>query len=85
MDDLYDEIKRRAFNLFDDQNLLAQPVCVRARVLTPEQAIGNPEAELSQGFVQMHVVIALCIGTLIGSQLGATLNARFPSPLLKLS
>lgn len=43
MDDLYDEIRRRAFNLFDDQNLLAQPVRVRARVLTTEEAIGNPE------------------------------------------
>lgn len=38
----------------------------------------------SQGFVSVEVVIPICIGTLIGSNIGATLNRRFPSALLKL-
>jgi uncharacterized membrane protein YfcA len=39
--------------------------------------------KLFQGFVQVEVLLPLCAGTLIGSQLGASLNGRFSSPLLK--
>jgi len=47
-------------------------------------SLASSAFKLSQGFVQIHILIPLCIGTLIGSQFGATLNARFPSPRLKL-
>ncbi|MBU2498669.1 MAG: sulfite exporter TauE/SafE family protein, partial [Proteobacteria bacterium] len=39
--------------------------------------------KLSQGFVQIGILIPLCIGALIGSQFGATLSGRFSSSLLK--
>jgi len=39
--------------------------------------------KLFQGFVQIEVLLPLCVGTLFGSQLGASLNGRFSSPLLK--
>ena len=39
--------------------------------------------KLFQGFVQIGILIPLCIGTLIGSQFGATSNRRFSSPFLK--
>lgn len=45
MIDVYDEIKEKMFTLCKDENLLAQPVRVRTRVLTAEEAIGNPEAD----------------------------------------
>lgn len=45
MTDVYEEIKQKLFRLCKYQNLLAQPVSVRARVLTTEEAIGNPEAD----------------------------------------
>ena len=45
MADVYDEITQQLFVLCKEQNLLARPVRVRARVLTAEEAIGNPEAD----------------------------------------
>jgi uncharacterized membrane protein YfcA len=39
--------------------------------------------KLFQGFVQVSFLIPLCIGALIGSRFGASLNGRFSSPLLK--
>jgi hypothetical protein len=45
MTDVYDDIKQQLFALCENQNLLARPVRVRARVLTAEEAIGNPEAD----------------------------------------
>jgi len=42
---VYHELKERALNLCKDQNLLAERVRIRARTLTPEEAIGNPEAD----------------------------------------
>jgi hypothetical protein len=45
MIDVYDEIKEKIFTLCKDENLLAQPVRVHTRVLTAEEAIGNPEAD----------------------------------------
>jgi len=47
-------------------------------------ALVSSALKLSQGFVQIHLLIPLCIGTLIGSQLGATLNDRLSSPFLKV-
>jgi len=37
-----------------------------------------------QGFTILQVAVPLCIGTLIGSNIGAVLNKRFPSALLKV-
>jgi uncharacterized membrane protein YfcA len=47
-------------------------------------ALTSSALKLSQGFVQTHIVIPLCIGTLIGSRFGATLNSRLSSPFLKV-
>ncbi len=38
----------------------------------------------SQGFVSVETAIPICLGALIGSNIGATLNRRFPSTSLKL-
>jgi len=40
--------------------------------------------KLSQGFVQIQILIPLCLGTLIGSRFGATLNGLVTSPFLKV-
>lgn len=45
MIDVYDEIKEKIYAICKDENLLSQPVRVKTRVLTPEEAIGNPEAD----------------------------------------
>ena len=45
---VYDEIKRRFFGILGDRDMLAEQVhvkAVRARPLSPEEAIGNPEAD----------------------------------------
>lgn len=47
-------------------------------------ALVSSTLKLSQGFVQFQLLIPLCMGTLIGSQLGATLNGRVSSPFLKI-
>ncbi len=41
--------------------------------------------KLSQGFVDIKIAIPLCLGTLLGSNIGAVLNRRFPSAVLKLT
>jgi len=46
-------------------------------------ALVSSTLKLFQGFVQIHVLIPLCIGTLIGSRFGAMLNGRLSSPFLK--
>jgi uncharacterized membrane protein YfcA len=38
--------------------------------------------KFSQGFVYLPVALPICLGTLFGSNLGAMLNKRFPSPVL---
>lgn len=38
----------------------------------------------SQGFINIEVALFLCLGTLAGSNVGAILNKRFPSPVLKV-
>lgn len=45
MADFYGEIRQKLFELCRRKNLLSQPVAVRARVLTAEEAIGNPESD----------------------------------------
>jgi len=40
--------------------------------------------KLSQGFVQINMLIPLCLGTLIGARMGATLNGKLNSPILKV-
>ena len=45
MTDVYDVIKGRMFALCQDKDLLGHPVRVKARVLSTEEAIGNPEAD----------------------------------------
>jgi len=37
-----------------------------------------------QGFTMLNIAVPLCIGTLIGSNIGAILNKRFPSALLRI-
>jgi len=45
MSDVYHVIKEKMFALCQDKDLLDQPVRVKARVLSAEEAIGNPEAD----------------------------------------
>jgi hypothetical protein len=45
MTDPYDAIRERMITLCKAEQLLAQPVQVRARALSAEEAIGNPEAD----------------------------------------
>ena len=40
--------------------------------------------KLFQGYAVIQVALPLCLGALIGSNIGAVLNKRFPSPLLKI-
>jgi uncharacterized membrane protein YfcA len=37
----------------------------------------------TQGYVGFHVALPLCLGTLVGANLGAVINRRFPSPALR--
>jgi uncharacterized membrane protein YfcA len=41
--------------------------------------------KLFQGYAVIQVALPLCLGALIGSNIGAVLNRRFPSPLLKIT
>jgi hypothetical protein len=45
MVNVYERLKKKIFEISEDQRLLSEPVKVRARVLTTEEAIGNPEAD----------------------------------------
>jgi len=45
MEDIFDTLKERARRLWDEHGLLDQKVIIRARPLTVEEAIGNPEAK----------------------------------------
>jgi hypothetical protein len=47
-------------------------------------ALASSALKLSQGFVHIPILIPLCMGTFVGSQLGATLNGRFSASLLKV-
>jgi uncharacterized membrane protein YfcA len=41
--------------------------------------------KLFQGYAVIQTALPLCLGALIGSNIGAVLNRRFPSPLLKMT
>jgi hypothetical protein len=45
MVDVYERLKKKIFEISEDQELLSKPVKVQARVLTTEEAIGNPEED----------------------------------------
>lgn len=45
MTDIHEELKGRIFRISEEEKLLSEPVQVRARVLSTEEAIGNPEAD----------------------------------------
>lgn len=47
-------------------------------------ALVSSVLKIFQGFVQLNVLIPMCLGTLTGSQLGAALNGRVSSPFLKI-
>ncbi len=41
--------------------------------------------KLGQGYIDLKIALPICLGTLIGSNLGASLNRRFSSAALKLA
>ncbi|MBN2318403.1 MAG: hypothetical protein JXR49_04965 [Acidobacteria bacterium] len=45
MTDVYIELKEKFHRISEEEKLLLEPVRVRARALTTEEAIGNPEAD----------------------------------------
>ena len=45
MADIYAGLKEKFYRISEEKKLLLEPVRVRARVLTTEEAIGNPEAD----------------------------------------
>jgi hypothetical protein len=45
MTDIYEELKGKIFRISKEEKLLSEPVRVKARVLSTEEAIGNPEAD----------------------------------------
>ncbi|MFO7963148.1 MAG: DUF364 domain-containing protein [Desulfobacterales bacterium] len=42
---IYDHVKQKAARIFEDHGLLSQTVRIKARALSPEEAIGNPEGD----------------------------------------
>ena len=40
--------------------------------------------KFAQGFIDLNVALPICIGALLGSNVGATLNRRLPSNTIKL-
>ena len=45
MSRLYDELKRRARNSWEDRGLLAERIVIKAKALSTEEAIGNPDED----------------------------------------
>ncbi len=45
MAEIYDELKRKAIELMGDNGLMSETVRVKAKALSVEEAIGNPEAD----------------------------------------
>jgi len=43
MDDVYNELKERVFDLLKAEGLLTESVEIRARALSTREAIGSPE------------------------------------------
>lgn len=47
-------------------------------------SLASSVLKASQGFVDFNLVPPLCLGTIIGAQVGAYINGRFSSPVLKI-
>jgi uncharacterized membrane protein YfcA len=47
-------------------------------------ALVSSSFKLAQGFIDIHVALPICVGTLLGSNLGALLNRHFQSGIVKL-
>ncbi|MBW1775164.1 MAG: sulfite exporter TauE/SafE family protein [Deltaproteobacteria bacterium] len=47
-------------------------------------AFASSMLKLTQGFIQINMLIPLCLGTLFGARIGATLNGKLNSPFLKV-
>ena len=47
-------------------------------------AFASSLLKLSQGFVQINMLIPLCLGTVIGARIGAAFNGKLNSPFLKI-
>ncbi len=43
MDDFYEQLKKRVFELWKEEGLLSEKIQIRARALSTKEAIGNPE------------------------------------------
>ena len=43
MDDIYEQLKNRVFDLWKNEGLLSEKIQIRARALSTKEAIGNPE------------------------------------------
>ncbi len=43
MNDIYEQLKRRVFDLWKEEGLLSERISIRARALSTQEAIGNPE------------------------------------------
>lgn len=43
MDDIYEQLKNRVFDLWKKEGLLSEKIQIRARALSTKEAIGNPE------------------------------------------
>ncbi len=43
MDDIYEQLKKRVFDLWKEEGLLSERIQIRVRALSTKEAIGNPE------------------------------------------
>lgn len=71
-----------AFNL-----ILAAPIktaMASSLVCFSFNAFISSSFKLAQGFINPWIALPICLGTLLGSNLGARLNKRFPSTTLKI-
>jgi hypothetical protein len=88
MTPLYDTLKKRAYELCDKDGMLDRTVTVKARALSTEEAIGNPESDdfpLQKGKERlMQAVFGNGIGQAFTDQFGdfeGTLKDVFETPL----
>jgi uncharacterized membrane protein YfcA len=47
-------------------------------------ALISSSFKMAQGFIDSSVALPICVGTLLGSNVGAVLNKRFPNKTVKL-
>jgi len=88
MSSLYDALKSKALALCGEAGILNEPVEVKARVLTTEEAIGNPEADdfpIQKGKERlMQATFGRGVGQAFTDQFGdfsGTLKSVFEMPL----